>query len=259
PLRALGVTRHQRSVLGLARIGLAGAVGAGLAGVGAVLASPISPVGVARDLEPDPGIRVEWGILVLGSVLVLTLVVMAAVGPAVRTARFHRVAAGRGAASAWAASAGLPATVVAGTRFALDPGPKGVPTRSTLVGAATSVVLVVATLTFATSLDHFIRSPELYGTPWDAMITASTFDGSDLERNDIERLLGDVGAVDEVVAYGLLTPGQGVLDGGPPPPIAIEASPRPIVPVMVDGRAPTAPDEVALGSGTLERLDVEVG
>ena len=61
--------------------------------------------------------------------------------------------------------------VVAGTRFALDPGPANVPTRSTLVGAATAVVLVVATLTFAASLDNFIDSPRLYGTPWDAVVS----------------------------------------------------------------------------------------
>ena len=39
------------------------------------------------------------------------------------------------------AAAGFAPPVVAGTRFALDPGPSNVPTRSTLVGAVTARVL----------------------------------------------------------------------------------------------------------------------
>ena len=59
-----------------------------------------------------------------------------------------------------AASAGLPAPVVVGLRFAFERGrsPSAVPTRSVLAGAALSVTLVVATLTFASGLRTLVST-----------------------------------------------------------------------------------------------------
>ena len=185
----------------------------------AVVASPVAPVGLARDAEPAPGLRVEWVVVIGGAVLVVATVLAIAVWPAIASTRAREPRRQRASASSWVAAAGFAPPVVAGTRFALDPGPSNVPTRSTLVGAVTAVVLVVATLTFAASLDNFIDSPRLYGTPWDTIVSVEG-DG-EVAPADVSRLLADVGLPDEVEAYGLLKPGQVVLDDMSLPAMAI--------------------------------------
>ncbi|HEY8057567.1 MAG TPA: FtsX-like permease family protein, partial [Acidimicrobiales bacterium] len=192
-----------------------------------------------------------------GAVLVVATVLAIAVWPAIASTRAREPRRQRASASSWVAAAGFAPSVVAGTRFALDPGPSNVPTRSTLVGAATAVVLVVATLTFAASLDNFIDSPRLYGTPWDTVVSVEG-DG-EVAPDDVDRLLADVGAPDEVEAYGLLTPGQVLLDDSSLPAMAIRRSPKPIQPTLTTGRLPASADEVALGAVTLDRLGVDVG
>jgi ABC-type lipoprotein release transport system permease subunit len=257
PLRALGLSRRQRTGIALGRILAAAVVGGVLAVAIAVVASPIAPVGVARDAEPSPGVRVEWGVVAVLALAVVLVVTALAVWPAVRSTEVHRPRDRRALASSWAAGAGFTAPVVAGARFAFDPGPSNVPTRSTLVGAVTAVVLVVATLTFAASLDHFIDSPRLYGTPWDTMVTAEG--EAEVTPADVDALVEAAGAPDEVEAYGLLTPGQVALDGRSLPALAITPSSKPIQLTVLDGRAPEDADEVALGTSTLEQLGVEVG
>ncbi|HEY5697309.1 MAG TPA: FtsX-like permease family protein [Acidimicrobiales bacterium] len=257
PLRALGLTERQRASLALARTAVAATAGGLLAVATAVVASPVAPVGLARDAEPAPGLRVEWVVVIGGAVLVVATVLAIAVWPAIASTRAREPRRQRASASSWVAAAGFAPPVVAGTRFALDPGPSNVPTRSTLVGAVTAVVLVVATLTFAASLDNFIDSPRLYGTPWDTIVSVEG-DG-EVAPPDVRRLLADVGAPDEVEAYGLLKPGQVLLDDISLPAMAIRRSAKPIQPTLTTGRLPASNDEVALGAVTLDRLGVDVG
>ena len=61
------------------------------------------------------------------------------------------------------------------------------------------------------------------------------------------------------MAYGLLTPGQVLLDDISLPAMAIRSSPKPIQPTLTTGRLPDGDDEVALGAVTLDQLGVDVG
>ena len=87
----------------------------------------------------------------------------------------HRVAArgqaaGRGSAAVRVAlAAGLPVPVVAGARFALEPGRgrTAVPVRSVITGAVLATGVVMATLTFGASLDSLVSHPALYGWNFD--------------------------------------------------------------------------------------------
>lgn len=258
PLRALGMTRAQRVVLALARMVLAAAVGALLAVVIAVLASPIAPVGIIRPAEPDPGVRIDpWvlGLGVLGIVLGTTAVT---VWPAVRVARASRRERTRaGFVSSLLVGWGVRPPAVMGARFALEPGPASVPTGSTLVGAATSVVLVAATITFAGCLDHFVDTPDLYGTTWGSLVTVdAAADGIDADYGPVLAGFEDDPRVE---AFSMVVPGQVTLEGRSVPAFALDQSVRPLHPTVLDGRPPAADDEVVLGSATLDELDVEVG
>ena len=259
PLRALGCTRPQRVIVALGRVALAAAVGAFLAAVIAVLASPIAPIGVVRPAEPDPGIRVEWLPLAGGVVLVFLATVALAVWPAVQAARTRPRVRPVSRISTWLAATGAPPSLVTGARFALEPGRVGVPTRATLAGAATSVVLVVATVTFAASLDHFVETPTLYGAPWTDVVSLDSATTDDISSDAYDPLIDQLEAADEITGFGRLSPGQLTLDGQSTPAFALERSSRPLAPVVLDGRAPAATDEVGLGTTTMDDLDVAVG
>jgi hypothetical protein len=257
-LRALGLTRPQRVVLGLGRMAAAGVLGGVLAIGIAVAASPIGPIGAIRPAEPDPGLRVDLPVLVLGGLGVALVTVAVSIWPAVRSSR-STVAARREAGLVTSRLVGWGArpAAVMGARFALEPGPGGVPTRSTLVGATTGVVLVAAAVTFAACLDHFVDSPDLYGTSWSQMINVDT------TSDDVDVDYGPVGeqlAADErVEAYALVHPGQLELDGRSVPALALAESRRPLPLTVVEGRTPEGDDEVVLGSSTLDELELEVG
>ncbi len=257
PMAALGVTRPQRVALGITRIALAAMVGAALAVAIALLASPVAPVGVARDAEPDPGLRVDLPVLVLGGVAVALVFVAVAVRPAIVAARRRDLRSSPSAPGAWAAATGLAPPTVAGVRFALDRGGAGVPARATLAGSATSVALIAATLAFSASLNHLVETPAMYGTPWTAVINLEGTD--DATPEDYRPVTDAALAADGVQAGALLYPGQLRLDGRPIPALSIEPSARPIVPTVLDGRPPVGPTEVAVGVRTLDALGVDIG
>ena len=63
---------------------------------------------------------------------------------------------------------GLPPAAVTGVRFALEPGAgrTAVPVRSAILGAILAVTVVVATVTFGSSLNTLVSHPALYGWNW---------------------------------------------------------------------------------------------
>jgi hypothetical protein len=86
-LRALGMTRGQLVGVALIRTAVIGAAGAGLAAATALALSPLTPIGVARRAELDPGAAADWPVLAAGSLAILTLILMGAALPAWRAAR----------------------------------------------------------------------------------------------------------------------------------------------------------------------------
>ena len=243
PMAALGVTRPQRVALGVTRIASAAVAGASLAVIIAVLLSPVAPVGVARDAEPDPGWRLDLPVLVLGGLAVAVVFVALAVRPAIVAARRHDLRPKPSTTAAWAAATGLAPSAVAGVRFAFDRGGAGVPAQATIAGAASSVALIAATLAFSASLNHLVETPASYGTPWTAVVS---LDGPvQAAPGAYVPVIEGLAAADAVDAFGLLRPGQLRLEGEAYPAVSIDPSAKPIIPTMADGRIPVGPNEVA--------------
>jgi len=258
PLRALGLTRPQRVILGVGRIGVAATLGAVAAVVIAVLASPIGPIGVVRPAEPDPGIRVDPWVLVVGFVAIVLATTAVSVWPAMRVARARRRERVRpGLVASLLVRWGVRPPAVMGARFALEPGPTAVPTGSTLVGASTSVVLVAATITFAGCLDHFVASPDLYGTTWNKVVVVDS--ASEVVPRNYTAVLAQLEDDPRVEAYSMVVPGQVSLDGHSIPAFALGDSSRPLHPTVLEGRPPAAEDEVVLGTKTMRDLALGVG
>ena len=168
-LAALGMTRRQLRVLGVIRVGLIAAVATVVAVAVAVAVSPAFPIGTAAGAEPEPGVRVDVGIVAAGALLTAALCLVTAVvverlrsgrsGPAPR--RRPRVALGL-----------LPLTLHLGGRLALAPGRgrTAVPVRSTLAALTVAVAAAALSVTFVASLGHLVDTPRLYGWDWDLQI-----------------------------------------------------------------------------------------
>src|SRR5436190_8852955 len=165
-LRALGVRPRERWAATFATalpIAVAGSV---LAGAAAWAASPMFPIGVARDAEPDPGLHADVLVLVAGVAAAIAIVLaIAATTALIAIARRERAFSRPALPSAAASRAGLPPAMASGVSFALERGHGrgGVPVGSSLVGAAAGVVGVVAALLFAASFEHLVSTPSLFG------------------------------------------------------------------------------------------------
>ena len=260
-LSALGV-RPAGRVLAAAAIGVPVAlVGAVLAVVGAILASPLFPIGVARDAEPEPGVHVDGLAIAIGAAVVLLVVLTIAAVAGVRTARIARSAREPMRptfATRAVAELGAPPPMAAGMRFALDQGRArpALPVRSSLIGATFGILVVIAVLVFSASLDHLVSTPSAYGWTWDTTVgdTQAQQTGSDCSpittRLASERVVSAVASIcsSSVEIEGRPVPGWGFGQ------IRGRIEPR-----LADGRAPATTTEVALGADTLAAAGRSVG
>ncbi len=263
-LRALGLTRRQRVLISAPRALLVAGIGGVLAVLGAVIASPLFPIGLARRADPDVGVHVDWVVLVLGAVAVAAAVLVVASVAAIRNARRADLDAAperrRRASRVVDASAraGLAPSVTNGLRMALDPGrgDDSVPIRSAYLGAVLGVLGVVAVLVFASSLDHLVTTPGLYGSPWDfhAIDTKFNNDVTGCDRSDFGLAqTSGVAAVAAVCTNDITLDRRGATGWG------FTSLKGTIEPTVVAGRAPRASDEVALGATTLHAAGKRIG
>jgi hypothetical protein len=263
-LRAVGMTRSQLVAATLVRVALVGAGGALLAVILAVLASPLSPIGLARQAEVDPGLSVDVRVLAVGVVGVL-VAVLARAGMAAwwvtqaggsvsvrgRTPRRSSLVVER------MARAGATPSAVTGIRLALEPGrgETAAPVRTATIGVVVAVAAIAASLTFAASLDHLVRSPALQGWNWDVAV------GNPNDRIDISSK-GDLLARNPLVnGYSLLEQAVQSLDiaGTTVPVVGMSPVKGSVLPRVSDGREPRSADEIAFGRATLRGLGRRVG
>lgn len=263
-LLALGMTHGQLAAVGLARAALVGAGGALLAAALAALASPLAPIGLARQAEVDPGWSADGPVLVLGAIGVLVAVLARA---GLTTWWLSRSAAGTGGRepaprrpsqiAERLARAGAPPSAVTGVRLALEPGRTvgAVLARTAMVGAVVAVAAVAASLTFAASLDRLVRTPALQGWNWDAVVgnyhdqQDITPRGALLARNQLVSGYSCVTSTDQPLRIGGLdipTVGVGAIKGA-------------VLPRTLAGREARSADELALGRATLRRLGRALG
>jgi hypothetical protein len=265
-LRALGMTSGQLVGAVVLRGGLVGAGGALLAVALAVLASPLTPIGLARRAEVAPGVAADGPVLVLGAAGLL-LVVLARTGLAAWAAtrtpgpgRARQPAARRPSRIGdGLAGAGGPPSAVIGTRLAFESGQgaAGLPTRTAAVGAVVAVAAVTAALTFGSSLGQLAGSPALQGWAGDALVgnPSSPIDGPDRVGR---RLAGN-----PLVAgfSSLATPSEPVIriDGVELVAFGIDPLEGAVLPPALQGRQVGSAGELALGPASLRRLGRRVG
>jgi hypothetical protein len=261
-LRALGASPSALIADGL--IGVVGAivVGSLLSGAVAVALSPLGPLGPVRPVDPSPGVAFDWTVLSLGIVvLVITLSAFALIS-AYRTARNLSDPIRQGSherpsvVAGTVATAGLPESAVMGVRFALEPGVgrNSVPVRSAMLGAALAVLVVIATVTFGSSLNTLVSHPALYGWNWNYELS-SVEGGGYIPEHEASQLLSrdpEVAAWTGVYFDSLRIDGQTV-------PIIGESPPSSVGPPIQSGHALQTRNQVVLGASTLADLHRRVG
>ena len=137
-------------------------------------------------------------------------------------------------------------------RFALEPGQgrTAVPVRSVLFAAVLAVVMVVATLTFATSLNTLVSHPALYGWNWNYVFyptSAVPPQARHLLSND--PLVAGWAGVDYTDAQ---------IDGHAVPLILGSPGAK-VAPPILSGHGLDGKDQIVLGAATMSLLPKPVG
>jgi hypothetical protein len=257
-LRALGA--GPAATVGDGVIGVLGAVVLGtlLAGGVAVALSPLAPVGPVRPVYPASGIAFDWTVLGIGLLVLVVglgsmIVVLALLGAPHRLARRSRLDAARGSSVVRvAASSGLSPAGVVGVRFAFEPGRgrTAVPVRSAFLGTALAVMMVVATLTFGSSLRTLVSRPALYGWNWSYALNPT--------NNVPPQALALLDHDPNVAAWTGATEVIVLLDGENVPSLMGDPHPA-LSPPILSGHALTGDGQIVLGAATLAQLHKHVG
>ena len=254
-LRAVGASHRDLFVLAMLRVGTAALVGAVLAAMVAVLASPLTPIDPARLAEPDPGFEVNLAVVLIGLVTIPVLLVLVAAPSAWRTttsAGEPLFAPPPRASRVIPLSA--PVTAALGMRMALQPGQGRMtaPVRSALVGLTVSLAALTAVLVFGASLDRLLGTPTRYGQHWN--LAMESFGA--LPEYDVAPIAASIRGVD---AYSGGAFGQLSIKGQVVPAVGIDRIRGDAFPTLLEGRPPATPREIALGARTMRELHLRVG
>jgi ABC-type lipoprotein release transport system permease subunit len=259
-LRGAGMTPGQATLAAVAGPAAAGSAGTALGVAAAIVASRWFPIGNAAPIEPAPGIDVDAAVLGAGLVVVPLGVALGAFGAAILALRAGRVArSGRRSAAATAAGrAGAPVPAIVGTRFALEPGSgnQAVPVRPALIGAVTGVVGVLAAVTFSHGISDAAANPGRFGQTH-ALEAFLGYNGATF--GPVDELLPMIAADTDVV--GVADTRTAVAQGGGVA-IAVFAADQvgePLDVVLVSGRMPDGPGQMAVAPRTTEAAGFEVG
>jgi ABC-type lipoprotein release transport system permease subunit len=261
-LRALGMTSVDE--IGATTASLLPALAGGVFGsvVLAVALSPIFPRGLAGRAEPNPGLRLDPAVVLLGGAALALLLVGLTV--LISWWIIGRTAAGErhrrpGVVSRLAAS--FPPVPALGTRFALERERRSglVGGLAGIVGAAILVGGLVAVATVTRSRDELLGNSALYGARWDLQ---AEFDGQETEP-----VLRAITADPDVQAVGVrsqLLADNGEIEVEGPDgsataePKAFQPVRGTIAPVVSSGRPPGA-GEAAIGHRLADRLGASIG
>lgn len=239
-----------------------------IAGIVAVFVSPLMPIGVARVAEPDPGLQFTPTSIFIGALGTGLLVIVAAVVPIWRQATNVREAPRTRRPHAVIGRLSPSPVIATGTRFAFERGNGGnvLPLGSSLLASAFGVMALAAALVFTSGLDHLLETPRLSGWNWDITLSYPGVEGKGNEGDADGDLVTDVLAANpNIDAFAFGTTEQPFLNYllrvGEQKVLVemISLVGYAIKPTVIEGRAPSAPDEILLGPETLDDIGAAIG
>jgi ABC-type lipoprotein release transport system permease subunit len=258
-MRSLGASPAMTVTDGI--IGPAGAIVLGglLAVAVSIALSPLSPIGPARGVYPNPGLAVDWTVIGLGGLALVVLLLAATVlGAALGAPHRRAVLPERFGRSGFADAvfrSGLPISAVIGTRFAVEAGrgrDRG-SARWILVGSMIALLVVSATLTFGHSLQNLVDQPSLYGWNWDYAVQSSDGYGP-VPQPTVQAVLHRAhGVAESGVWFSSLE-----LDGVEVPTLLASTRAR-VAPPILAGHGLEDKNQIVLGASTMAQLHKNLG
>jgi hypothetical protein len=220
----------------------------------AIAASRLFPLGVLRAVEPEPGVSIDVTGLLVGAAMVIAICALVAATSARRDAEpVDEAPPGRARLSETVALARASPTMALGVHFAVGSPGRG-RTRAVVVGAtvALAVAGVAGALLVGVSLRHMTAEPKLWNADVDHAF-GNPFVPAD--RDIVTPAVEDP----DVIAVTAATTGSLTLDGVDVGVFAFDAVRGGLLPAILEGRAPSAVDEVALGRVVADDLGLDVG
>jgi ABC-type lipoprotein release transport system permease subunit len=253
-LQAIGYTTAQGSAEEVVHAAAIVVAGTSIGVLGSVAASRSFPRGFARALEPDRGhFHVDGPALLMGA-LVIGLALLAWVAVAARLARRRRAAARPSAAADALSRAGVRPEAGVGVRFALSrDGRDRVSSWATIATLCLAVAALVGTLVFGSSLGRLVNDGATFGYNYEYVAGAPT--GGPLDASTIDAARTAPG----VAGAMALSQASGSIRGDDLDLVGVDPLRGGLEPVVLAGRFPASPDEVALGKVTARSLGVHVG
>jgi hypothetical protein len=123
-----------------------------------------------------------------------------------------------------------------------------------LTGAVAAMTALCATAVFGASLAHLVASPELYGDPFQAVITTSA-PGASPPASLVSQLINDP-AIDRITAVTVPAITVGTVNVRA---LATTAVRGPVLLSTADGRLPAGDQEIALGVTTMRDTGTRIG
>ena len=232
----------------------------------AVLASPLMPIGLARQAEVHRGVSVDGAVLLAGFVVIVVVLTSWASVVAWNATR-STGQRGRGRTRVRHPSrmartlrqAGWPPAATLGTSMTFEGGggANAVPVRTALVSGVIAVVVVAGALTFGANLSRLAGHPRLQGWNWD--VAVGNPHSGDISKMATPILTQDpnVDAITSIanadVSAGAKVANQDAAVFGMD---AVKGDG--LVPYTA-GRAPASLDEIALGARSMDDLHLHIG
>jgi hypothetical protein len=249
-LSAIGMTRSELRILNVVRSLTIAGPACVVAAVGIVALSPLGPLGLARKLEFDIGMRFDAAIVALTIVAVIvTFAIIGLVAPIeLRDRRRSRV--GQPASPLDPALRELGPVALVGATVARG--------RSSGAAIAVTAIAVAAGLAaggISASYDRLVAKPSRFGAWWDVAV------GQYSERAPLDAGIAKLRANPDVVAAAGYQDDVDnfSFDGRTTPIVAATNYIGHEEPPTTDGRAPLAVHEIALGSTTARVLNKHIG
>jgi hypothetical protein len=263
PLRALGLTRRDLGLAALLSEALAIVVAVVVEVVVAVALSPLLPLGMGGQIDPDVGVHADWTALGIGVAFTVTSLAAGTVLCALSVSGREKRRFGEPHSSvlSWVGSV-APVPVAFGARMAWQrgPGARSMPVRPALIAAVVGVLGVVSALTINAGIRHALANPQLAGVTWGASVTPVPQDVAGTGVSS--RLVAEVRRAGPGSSLAVVRRDLVDVDGVGVPTFTVRAVPgtaSPIAFAMVGGRPPSAPDEAAIGPATAKLLGVKMG
>jgi FtsX-like permease family len=257
-LRVFGATRAERVIDACAPLVPVAVAGTLLAVLGAWVGSNWMPIGTARQAEFARGRDFDATILIGGAVVLVAVLLVTSAAAALWVGRTRASGASRrpGLATRFTIG-GVTTTAATSMVTQVGHGRRAIPLRSAVAGTALAMAGVIGVAVFSGSLTRLTTEPARQGWGWDVIVRGFTSnDAIGRDAQGADRLAADpdlsaitqvwLGYLPRVNGHTVAGFGQRRLKGD-----------RGFV--IVNGRAPVAADEVALGAKTLQRVGTSIG